>query len=79
VNIIVGAQLLHAVNGRLPGYGGILILAIATFLVTLFGYKIVHAYEFYSWIPSFIVFLIILGEFAHSGVGLSRLHFCLLF
>jgi len=67
VNTIVGAQLLHAVNHNVPGYGGILIIAAATFLVTLFGYKVVHMYEFWSWIPSFIVFLIILGEFAHSG------------
>ena len=69
VNTIVGAQLLHAVNNDVPGFAGVLIIAIATFFVTLFGYKIVHAYEFWSWIPCFIVFLIILGEFAHSGVS----------
>jgi len=55
------------VNNDLPGYGGVIIIAVATFVVTLFGYKIVHAYEFWSWIPCFIVFLIVLGEFAHSG------------
>lgn len=65
--MIVGAQLLHAVNHNVPGYAGIIIIAAATFLVTLFGYKVVHYYEFYSWIPSFIIFLIVLGEFAHSG------------
>ena len=27
----------------------------------------VHAYEFWSWIPTFIVFMIVLGVFAHSG------------
>jgi purine-cytosine permease-like protein len=37
VNVIVGAQLLHAVNGKLPGFAGIIIIAAATFLVTLFG------------------------------------------
>jgi len=37
VNVIVGAQLLHAVNGNLPGFAGIIIIAVATFLVTLFG------------------------------------------
>ncbi|KAL8923071.1 MAG: hypothetical protein Q9172_003281 [Xanthocarpia lactea] len=67
VNVIVGAQLLHAVNHSVPGYAGIIIIAAATFLVTLFGYKVVHYYEFYSWIPSFIIFLIVLGAFAHSG------------
>src|SRR5271170_6804439 len=67
VNVIVGAQLIHAVNSSVPGYAGIIIIAACTFIVTLFGYKIVHLYEFYSWIPCFIVFLIVLGEFAHSG------------
>jgi purine-cytosine permease-like protein len=37
VNVIVGAQLLHAVNGKLPGFAGIIVIAAATFLVTLFG------------------------------------------
>ena len=67
VNVIVGAQLLNAVNTNVPGWAGIIIIAAATFLVTLFGYKVVHAYEYWSWIPSFIIFLIVLGEFAHSG------------
>lgn len=67
MNVIVGAQLINAVNPNVPGYAGIIIIAACTFIVTLFGYKVVHAYEFWSWIPSFIIFLIVLGEFAHSG------------
>lgn len=67
VNVIVGAQLINAVNTNVPGYAGIIIIAAATFIVTLFGYKVVHHYEKWSWIPSTIVFLIVLGEFAHSG------------
>ena len=67
VNSIVGAQLINTVNPNVPGYAGILIIAFCTFLVTLFGYKIVHTYEFWSWLPATIVFLITLGVFAHSG------------
>lgn len=67
VNVIVGAQLINAVNTDVPGYAGIIIIAAATWLITVFGYKVVHLYEFYSWIPSLIIFLIVLGEFAHSG------------
>lgn len=67
VNSIVGAQLLNAVNPAVPGWAGILIISICTLLVTFFGYKVVHVYEFWSWIPSFIIFLIVLGVFAHSG------------
>lgn len=67
VNVIVGAQLLNAVSSYIPGYAGIIITAAVTFIVTLFGYEAVHYYESYSWIPSFIVFLIVIGEFARSG------------
>ncbi|KAI9789441.1 MAG: hypothetical protein M1833_002414 [Piccolia ochrophora] len=67
VNVIIGAQLLHAVNTNIPGWGGILIIAAGTLFICFFGYKIVHHYERWSWIPCFIIFLIVLGEFAHSG------------
>lgn len=67
VNVIVGAQLFHAINDDFPGFAGILVIAISTLVICTFGYKIVHIYEHWSWIPSFIVFLIVLGTFAHSG------------
>ncbi|KAJ5556257.1 hypothetical protein N7513_002098 [Penicillium frequentans] len=86
-NAIVGAQLLNAVNGTVPGYAGILIVTFCTLFITFAGYKVVHAYEFYSWIPTFIVFWIVVGCFAHSGdfinlpmdVGVSELGDCLSF
>ncbi|KAE8915572.1 Purine-cytosine permease [Phytophthora fragariae] len=59
--------LIHAVNTDVPGWAGIIIIAFCTFLITLFGYKVVHYYERYSWIPNFIVYLILLGTFIHSG------------
>jgi purine-cytosine permease-like protein len=40
VNSIVGAQLIHAVNSDVPGFVGILIIAICTFFVCLFGYNV---------------------------------------
>src|SRR5579871_50156 len=67
VNSIVGAQLIHAVNHNVDGAVGIIVIAACTLLVTLFGYKVVHMYEFWSWIPTFIIFLIVIGVFAHSG------------
>ncbi|EPS35022.1 hypothetical protein PDE_09987 [Penicillium oxalicum 114-2] len=66
-NIIVGAQLINAVNPNVPGYAGILIIAICTLLIVFFGYRVIHAYEYWSWIPTFIVFLVVLGVLAHSG------------
>lgn len=67
LNAIVGSQLIHAVNPDVPGWAGILIIAISSFLITLFGYKVVHIYEMVSWVPCFIIFLITLVEFARSG------------
>lgn len=66
VNSIVGAQLINTVNNDVPGFAGILIIAFCTFVVCMFGYKVVHAYEFWSWLPATIIFLIVLGVFAHS-------------
>lgn len=67
VNTIVGSQLIHTVNPNVPGWAGILIISFCTFIVTLFGYKVVHGYEMWSWIPCFVVFMVVLGQFAHSG------------
>ena len=67
INAIVGAQLLNAVNTKLPGYGGIIVVAAGALIITVFGYNLVHIYAKWSWIPTFIVFIIVLGQFAHSG------------
>lgn len=86
-NAIVGAQLLNAVNDQVPGYAGILIITFCTLIVTFCGYKFVHMYEYWSWIPTCIVFIIVFGTFAHSGdfinipmgVGISEMGACLSF
>jgi len=54
VNAIVGAQLINAVNPKVDGAAGVVIIAICTFIVCFFGYKIVHAFEFWAWIPVFM-------------------------
>lgn len=66
-NVIVGAQLINAVNPHVPGAVGIIIIAVCTLVVTFFGYKVIHAYERWSWIPNFIVFLIVIGVFSRTG------------
>lgn len=75
VNVIVGAQLLAAVNPEhpLPGWAGILIISLSTLLITTFGYRFVHAYERWSWVPVFIIFLIVAGELGRSGKFSSML------
>lgn len=67
INVILGAQLLSTVNSNIPGWASILVIAAGTSILSVFGYKIVHMYANWCWIPGFIIFLIVLGEFAHSG------------
>src|SRR5579883_309721 len=61
VNVIIGGQLVAALSGGvIPSWGGILIIAALTTLVSIYGYKYVHRYERYAWIPMAIIFLILL-------------------
>ena len=76
VNVIVSAQLLHSVNGgALPHWAGVIIVTFLTFIVTFFGYKVVHTFEKWSWVPTVIIFLIIAirmgmsGAFAYGTMG----------
>lgn len=67
ISAVVGAQLLHAVNPNIAGWVGVLPMILLTFLVGLFGYRVVHAYERWAWLPCMAVLLTVLGVFAHSG------------
>ncbi|SCU86011.1 LADA_0D11606g1_1 [Lachancea dasiensis] len=70
VNTIASAQLLHMVNpsgAQCPPWAGCLIIVVSTILVTFFGYRVIHAYEKYSWIPNFAVFLVIIARLAIDG------------
>lgn len=59
VNTIVAAQILHTINGgQLPSWAGILIIIVLSMFITMFGYKIVHAFEKWAWVPNTIIFLI---------------------
>src|SRR5438128_2969925 len=59
VNVIIGGQLVAALSGgRVPSWAGILILAILTTLVSVFGYRYVHRYERWAWIPMAVIFAI---------------------
>ena len=61
VNVIIGGQLIAALSGGIvPSWAGILILAVLTTLVSIYGYRYVHRYERYAWIPMAIMFAIML-------------------
>ena len=61
VNVIVGGQLAVSLsNGAIPLWAGVIVIAILTTLVSIYGYRYVHRYERYAWIPMAIMFLIML-------------------
>ncbi len=61
VNVIVGGQLLVALShGGIPLWAGILLIAILTTIVSIYGYRYVHSYERYAWIPMAVIFVILL-------------------
>ncbi|KAK7208258.1 permease for cytosine/purines, uracil, thiamine, allantoin-domain-containing protein [Myxozyma melibiosi] len=67
LNTIVAASLLHSVNGgAMPAWAGMFVVACGTAILTLFGYKVVHFYERWAWVPTFAVFLVIIACLAKS-------------
>ncbi|KAL8283260.1 hypothetical protein RQP46_006038 [Phenoliferia psychrophenolica] len=74
INTIAGASALHAVSDTnpLPLPAGIVIIAVITLVVALFGYKHVHRFERYASIPVFIILCILLGQAApHMSTGVA--------
>jgi NCS1 nucleoside transporter family len=62
VNSIAGGQIILAVSdGKCPLAVGVILIAILSLLVALFGYKVIHQYERYSWILMIILFCIVAG------------------
>jgi NCS1 nucleoside transporter family len=60
VNAIVGGELVAAVSGGTIGRPvAVLFIAVITTIVGMVGYKYVHAYARYAWIPAAIIFLIL--------------------
>ncbi|CAG8980829.1 hypothetical protein HYALB_00003757 [Hymenoscyphus albidus] len=68
IDAVITGQILSALsaNGSLSIEVGIIISAISTFLVTIFGIRIFHYYTRYAWIPSAIMLLILLGTTARK-------------
>lgn len=59
VNVIIGGQLVSALtNGRVPMWIGVVVIGLLTTVVSIYGYKYIHGYERYAWIPMAIIFAI---------------------
>lgn len=63
VNVVVAGQLISAVSGyKLTLSVGCIIIGVLSYFVSLFGFKIIHTYEKYSWIVSLIILCILTGQ-----------------
>lgn len=65
VNLVVVGQILSAVsNYSMSLTVGIVIISILSYVLSIFGYRIIHTYEKYSWIVTFILMLVLVGQVA---------------
>ena len=63
VNIVVVGQILAAVSDyHMTLEVGIIIISIIGYVVSIFGFKIIHTYEKYSWIGTAILLCILIGQ-----------------
>ncbi|OAA35563.1 Permease, cytosine/purines, uracil, thiamine, allantoin [Metarhizium rileyi] len=62
---VLGGQLLSAVSGgSLALVVGIVIIVLAAFVVSFFGYGIIHHYERYAWFFAFVLICVLYGQSA---------------
>ncbi|KAG6818996.1 hypothetical protein H0H93_016516 [Arthromyces matolae] len=61
LDCIIGDQALASVSNHLDDTTGIVIIALVSLILTLFGYKFVHWFEVIAWVPNVIAFVVMLG------------------
>ena len=74
VNNLAGSQLLYtASDTKLPLSIAVLIVSIASFIIGLFGYRVVHIFDKYSYIVMYVCFIIVAGfggkHFVNAPMG----------
>ncbi len=69
VGVLIAAQILtHLSRGGIPISGGVLLIAALTTIVSIYGYRYVHLYERYAWLPMAAIFLLL------ALTGLPEMH-----
>ncbi|KAI4117693.1 MAG: hypothetical protein LQ345_002117 [Seirophora villosa] len=70
IDCIIGGQILSAVSGGgMSIIVGIVIVALVSWIVAVFGMAIFHVYERWAWIPQLIVLFILVGSAGPSFVA----------
>lgn len=75
VGLILVGQLLSAVSDfSMSITVGIVIVSILDFLISLFGFQVLHTFEKYSWIVAFVLLWVLLGQAApHANASIPSL------
>lgn len=82
VNVVVVGQILAAVSDYTISLAvGCVIIAVISYVISVFGFAIIHTYEKYSWIATVIILCVLIGQVApdvdasvpglDTGLGLS--------
>ncbi|KAI9830169.1 MAG: hypothetical protein M1819_005846 [Sarea resinae] len=65
VNLVVVGQILRAVSDySMSLIVGIVIIAIVSYVISVFGFKVIHSFEKYSWIGTFILMCVLIAQAA---------------
>ncbi|KIY64590.1 hypothetical protein CYLTODRAFT_358170 [Cylindrobasidium torrendii FP15055 ss-10] len=65
VNIVTTGQILSAVSDYTMTISvGCVIVTVVSYVVSVFGFSIIHTYEKYSWVASFVLLLTLIGQAA---------------
>ena len=65
LNVVVVGQILSAVsNYTMTIAVGCVIIAVIGYVISIFGFKLIHTYEKYSWIGTFILLCVLIGQVA---------------
>ncbi|RMZ92560.1 hypothetical protein DV736_g226, partial [Chaetothyriales sp. CBS 134916] len=65
VNVVITGQMLSAVSNYSMSISvGCVIVAVISYVVSIFGFAMIHTFERYSWIISFILILVLYGQAA---------------
>lgn len=69
VNVVITGQMLSAVSDwNMTVAVGCVIVAVISYVISVFGFAIIHTFEKYSWIISFVLLLVLVGQAApHVG------------
>jgi NCS1 nucleoside transporter family len=71
VNVVITGQMLSAVSDYTMTIAvGCVIVAIVSYVVSVFGFAMIHTFEKYSWIAAFILSCVLIGQAApHVGAS----------